>query len=245
MSHYLKRVALVTGANKGIGFETALQLAREGYTVLLGARSTSRGQAAAEKVAAEGGDAQFLALDVTDRETILVAAQYIEANFGKLDVLINNAGIGSPSDSSVGKADLSEVRSVFEANFFGALAVTQAMLPLLRKASSARIVNVSSGLGSLARHSDPDWEFGAIQMIGYNGAKAALNMLTVLLAKELHATNIKVNSVAPGFTATDLNGGGPGAQTATEAAQVSVMAALLPDDGPTGGFIGQSAEEPW
>lgn len=245
MSHSSKRVALVTGANKGIGFETALQLAREGYVVLLGARNTSRGEAAAEKVAGEGGDARFLALDVTNRETILAAAQYIEASFGKLDVLINNAGIGSPSDGPVGKADLTEVRRVFETNFFGALEVSQAMLPLLMKSSSARIVNVSSGLGSLARNSDPDWEFGAIQMIGYNGAKAALNMATVLLAKEVHATSIKVNSVAPGFTATDLNGGGPGAQTAAEAARLYLMAALLPNDGPTGGFLGQSAEEPW
>ncbi|MFD2237193.1 SDR family oxidoreductase [Aureimonas populi] len=245
MTDHGSHIALITGANKGIGFETARRIGQQGHVILLGARDPSRGEPAAVKLKEEGIDARFLHLDVTDRTTIRAAAQEIESSFGKLDVLVNNAGMGSPSDGPVGKADLLEVRRIFETNFFGALEVTQAMLPLLKKAPSARIVNVSSGLGSLARHSDPEWEFGAVQLTGYNSTKAALNMATVLLAKELKDTGIKVNSVAPGFTATDLNGGGPGAQTVEEGAEASVLAALLPDDGMTGGFFGREEPEPW
>lgn len=245
MTDHSRRIALITGANKGIGFETARRIGQHGHVVLLGARDRARGEAAAATLKEEGIDAHFLHLDVADRTTILAAAQDIENRFGKLDILVNNAGVGSPLDGPVGKADLSEVRRLFETNFFGALEVTQALLPLLKKAPAARIVNVSSGLGSLARNSDPDWEHSAVQMIGYNGAKAALNMATVLLAKELKNTGIKVNSVAPGYTGTDLNGGGPGAQTVEEGAEASVLAALLPDDGPTGGFLGRKEPEPW
>ena len=238
-------VALITGSNKGIGFETTRQLGKRGYIVLLGARDPDRGKSAAAKLQDAGIDARFVHLDLADRATIRAAAQRIENDFGKLDVLVNNAGTASRKDGRVGEADLSEVRRLFDTNFFGVLEVTQAMLPLLKKAPAARIVNVSSGLGSLTRNGDPDWEFAAVQTIGYNGAKAALNMATVLLAKELSGTAIKVNSVAPGFTATDLNGGGEGAQTVEQGAEASVSAALLGEDGPTGGFLGREGVEPW
>lgn len=240
-----QRVALVTGANKGIGYETALQLGREGCHVLLGARDPARGNDAAEKLRSEEIDVTSLTLDVTDPASVRAAAQHIEKSFGRLDILVNNAGTGAELDGPVSSADLTEVRRIFDTNLLGALEVTQAMLPLLRRAPAARIVNVSSGLGSLARHTDPDWDFAKVLMIGYNGSKAALNMATVLLAKELAGTAIKVNSVAPGFTATDLNGGGPGSQSAAEGAQASVSAALLPDDGPTGSFLAQDMHEPW
>ncbi|WP_027350826.1 SDR family oxidoreductase [Halotalea alkalilenta] len=245
MTDHRSRVALITGANKGIGFETARRIGRHGHVVLLGARDPARGEAAATTLKEEGIDAHFVHLDVTNRATILAAARDIERRFGRLDILVNNAGVSSPLDGPLGKADLAEVRRLFETNFFGTLEVTQALLPLLKKAPSARIVNVSSGLGSLARNSDPDWEYGAVQLTGYNSAKAALNMATILLAKELKSASIKVNSVAPGFTATDLNGGGPGAQTVEEGAEASVLAALLPDDGTTGGFLGRQEPEPW
>ncbi|MET3601728.1 SDR family oxidoreductase [Martelella mangrovi] len=245
MNSSSKRIALVTGANKGIGYETARQLGHEGCVVLLGSRDPARGEDAAARMSSEDIDARAVTLDVTDRATLETAARYIQETFGRLDILVNNAGIGAASDGPVSSADLMEVRRVFEANFFGALEVTQSMLSLLKNAPSARIVNVSSGLGSLVRNGDPEWEFAGVQMIGYNGAKAALNMATVLLAKELNEIGIKVNSVAPGFTATDLNGGGPGAQSAAEGARASVAAALLSDDGPTGRFLTQSAEEPW
>ncbi|APO77239.1 short-chain dehydrogenase/reductase SDR family protein (plasmid) [Rhizobium etli 8C-3] len=155
-------------------------------------RNGSLGEAATGRLQAEAIDARFLQLDVTDRTTIRASAHQIESSFGKLDTLVNNAGTGSPLDGPVGKADLSEVRRLFEVNFFGALEVTQALLPLLKKARSARIVNVLSGLGSLTRNSDPAWEFAGVQMIGYNRSKAALNMATVLLAKELADSGIKV-----------------------------------------------------
>lgn len=240
-----RRVALITGGNKGIGFETARAIGRKGHIILLGSRDPARGESAVNTLKQEGVDARLLHIDVADRTTILAAAKAIGNTFGKLDILINNAGSGSPSDGPLSNADLAEVRRLFEVNFFGALETTQAMLHLLRRSPSPRIVNVSSGLGSLTRNSDPDWPFNAVQLIGYNSSKAALNMATVLLAKELKDNGIKVNSVAPGYTATDLNGGGQGAQTVEEGAQASVLAAFLPEDGMTGAFFGSDGPEPW
>lgn len=245
MSNIEQRVALVTGANKGIGYETASQLGRTGMTVLVGVRDAGHGENAAARLKADGIDAHSILLDVLDRATIDAAARHIKEAFGRLDILVNNAGVVSPADGPASSADVEQVRRVFDANFFGALEVVQVMLPLLRRAPSGRIVNVSSGLGSLARQSDPDWEFAAVNTLGYNASKAALNMLTVLLAKELVGTSIKVNSVAPGFTATDLNGRAQGAQTPAEGARASVLAALLPDVGPTGSFLTYGDPEPW
>lgn len=239
-----KLVVLVTGANKGIGFETARQIGAEGHTVLIGSRDAQRGEEAVRVLCDQGIDARLIKLDIRDASSRKSASEDIRSTFGHLDVLVNNAGTGASGDGPPGSADLAQVRSLFEVNFFSTLEVIQAMLPLLRNASAGRIVNVSSGLGSLSRHSDPEWEFDAVRLTGYNCAKAALNMATILLAKELSEIGIVVNSVAPGFTATDLNGGGPGAQTPEDGARASVAAALRAD-GQTGAFLSSQGIEPW
>ena len=238
------RIALVTGANKGIGFEVARQLGRANHRVLLGARDATLGAAVAAALCTEGVAASCLQLDLTDMATIRAAAATIEAEHGRLDVLVNNAGISDRADAPPSAASLDAVRRVFDTNFFGTLAVTQAMLPLLRRSQSARIVNVSSGLGSLGNNSDPAWEFAHVKRIGYNASKAALNMLTVQLAAELRDTHIKVNAADPGFTATDLNDH-RGHQTVAEGAATVIRLALLQDEGPTGGFFSADRQEPW
>jgi NAD(P)-dependent dehydrogenase (short-subunit alcohol dehydrogenase family) len=238
------RVALVTGANKGIGLEIARTLGKAGHRMLVGARDRQRGERAAATLRDEGADARFVRLDVTDQQTIVAAARDIAEHEERLDVLVNNAGIGAAGDSAPGTADLDAVRRIFDTNFFGALAVTQAMLPLLRRGTSARIVNISSGLGSLAYHSDPDAQYAAIKLIGYCASKAALNMLTIHLAAELKEAGIKVNSADPGYTATDLNRH-RGHQTIPQGAAAAIRLALLPDDGSTGGFFSANGPEPW
>jgi NAD(P)-dependent dehydrogenase (short-subunit alcohol dehydrogenase family) len=240
----MEKVALVTGANKGIGFELARQLGRNGMTVLLGARDTKLGEDAAHQLKSEGLDAQSLHIDLNQPETIHHAAKQIETSYGRLDVLINNAGIADPADGPPSTADLEAVRRVFETNLFGTIAVTQAMLPLVRRAPAGRIVNVSSGLGSLTLNGDPTWEFAQVKRIGYNSSKAALNMLTVQLAFELQDTKIKVNSANPGFTATDLNGH-RGYQTVEEGAVEALRLALLDENGPTGGVFNRFGVDPW
>ncbi len=239
-----KRVVLVTGANKGIGLEIARQIGRTGARVLLGARDHARGQTAAAALVAEAIDVRFVHIDLGQRATVLAAAAAIEAEEGRLDVLVNNAGITDRADGPPSRVDLDAVRRVFDTNFFGTLAVIQAMLPLIRKSNAGRIVNVSSGLGSLSHNGDPGWEFAQVKIIGYNASKAALNMLTVQLAAELKGTRIKVNAANPGFTATDLNGH-RGTQTVPEGAAAAIRLALLPEDGPTGGFFSADRQEPW
>jgi NAD(P)-dependent dehydrogenase (short-subunit alcohol dehydrogenase family) len=238
------RVALVTGANKGIGFEVARQLGQANHLVLLGARDATQGAASVAVLRSEGIDARFIQFDLTDVVTIRAAAATIEAEFGWLDVLVNNAGITDRADGAPSTASLEAIRRIFDTNFFGTLAATQAMLPLLRRSQSARIVNVSSGLGSLGNNSDPAWEFARVKLLGYNASKAALNMLTVQLAAELRDAGIKANAADPGFTATDLNDH-RGYQTIPEGAAPVVRLALLPDDGPTGGFFSAGRQEPW
>jgi NAD(P)-dependent dehydrogenase (short-subunit alcohol dehydrogenase family) len=238
------KIALVTGANKGIGFEVARQLGAEGITVFVGARDPQLGEGAAAKLKAAGADAHFLPLDVTKPETIAKAAEQIRTQHGKLDILVNNAGVFDKADGPPSVADLDAVRRVLDVNFFGVLAVTQAMLPLVRNAASGRIVMVSSGLGSLAWNADPNWSFAAIKPLGYNGSKAILNMLAVQLAWELRDTPIKVNTVNPGYTATDLNGNS-GTQTIEEGAAETVRQSLVPDDAPTGGFFETGGVVPW
>jgi NAD(P)-dependent dehydrogenase (short-subunit alcohol dehydrogenase family) len=239
-----KRIALVTGANKGIGLEISGSLARAGLRVLMAARNISLGSAAAAQLQEQGHDVQFLELDLGRPDTIHAAAGWIETHCQRLDVLVNNAGITDPDDGAAGQADLDAVRRIFDTNFFGTVAVTQVMLPLLRRADGARIVNLSSGLGSLTLHSDPAWEFAYVKRLGYNASKAALNMFTVHLAAELHDTSIKVNSADPGFTATDLNGH-RGYQTVEQGAAEAIRLALLPADGPTGGFFSRHGPNPW
>jgi NAD(P)-dependent dehydrogenase (short-subunit alcohol dehydrogenase family) len=244
MQSLSKKVALVTGANKGIGFEIARQIGRAGVTVLVGARKKAAGEEAAARLAAEGIDARFIGIDVDDYGSIQEAGATIESGFGRLDILVNNAGIGDPGDGPASSAGLDAVEHVLRTNFLGALAVTQAMLPLLHKSAAARIVNVSSGLGSLTQNSDPTHPSAATKLIGYSASKAALNMLTVQLAYLLRDSRIKVNAAAPGYTATDLNGH-RGTQTIPEGAAEAIRLALLPDDAPTGTFTDSKGTMPW
>lgn len=244
MGNTLQKVALVTGANKGIGFEVARQIGRTGATVLMGARKREAGERAAATLAGEGIAAHFVPLDVTDRHSIAEAAARIQKDYGRLDILVNNAGINDPGDGPASTAQLDAVERVLRTNFLGALAVTQAMLPLLRESPAGRIVNVSSGLGSLTQNSDPAHPSAAVGLIGYSASKAAMNMLTVQLAYLLRDTAIKVNSAAPGFTATDLNNHS-GTQTVPEGATEPVRLALLADDGPTGSYSDRKGIVPW
>lgn len=241
------KVALITGANKGIGFETARCLGKQGVTILVGARNKDRGQEAEAKLRSEGVDAHFLELEVTNPNSVAGAAREIKELYGKLDILINNVGVvlGHPDDILVpSRTDLKLLKEAFEINFFGMFAVTQSMLPLIRKSDAGRIVNMSSGLGSLTLQSDPSYEFYHHRIFLYNASKTAVNTLTVHLAYELSDTNIKINSADPGFTATDLNGF-QGARTVEQASTIVVRLATLPEDGPTGGFFDENSALPW
>jgi len=238
-----RRVAAVTGANKGIGLEIARQLAREGITLFIGARDEERGRAAAEKLRAEGLDARPLRLDVTDDASVSAAASFVEREAGRLDILVNNAGIaidnGPPS-----RVSIDVVRKTYETNVFGIVRTTQAMLPLLRRSDAGRIVNMSSGLGSLSRNSDPSWDYAAVKFLAYNSSKTALNMITVQFAHELRNTPIKVNAADPGYVATDMNRH-QGVRTVEQGAATPVRLALLPPDGPTGGYFSDDGPLPW
>lgn len=241
----MQRVALITGANKGIGFEISRRLALTGQTVLIGARNRNLGEVAAAKLRAQGFDARFVALDVLDPASIAAAASMIERDFQRLDVLVNNAGIAdAQNDGPPSRADAATMRRIMETNFHGPCAVVKAMLPLLRKAPAARIVNVSSSLGSITLHNDPAWIYADYKRLGYSASKAALNMMTVQLAWELRDTPIKVNSADPGYTATDMNSY-KGPQTVEEGAAEAVRLALLDENGPTGGFFETAGRRPW
>jgi NAD(P)-dependent dehydrogenase (short-subunit alcohol dehydrogenase family) len=238
------KIALVTGANKGIGFETARQIAQSGITVLLGARSAELGEKAAATLTAEGLSVRFLPIDITDQATIAAAAQTIATDFGHLDILVNNAGVHIHEDGVPSTVSTDVLDRTMKTNFIGAVAVTQALLPLIKKSPSARIVNVSSGLGSVTQQSDPNYPFAFAKFLAYSASKAALNMFTAHLAYELRETGIKVNSSDPGYTATDLNGN-RGHQTVPEGAAETIRLALLPEDGPTGTFSDTAGTVPW
>jgi NAD(P)-dependent dehydrogenase (short-subunit alcohol dehydrogenase family) len=239
-----RRIALITGANKGIGLEVARQLGKAGHRILLGARDASRGNEAARALAAEGLDVRHVTVDLSDTASLAATAADIEANEGRIDILVNNAGVALQGDGLPGVADLEAVRRIFETNYFGTIAVTQALLPLVKKSASGRIVNVSSGLGSITLNADPEWAYAAVKLTGYNASKAALNMFTVLLAAEVKEAGIQVNAVDPGYTATDLNGNS-GHQTIEEGAAETVRIALLPDGGPTGQFTNTEGVVAW
>jgi NAD(P)-dependent dehydrogenase (short-subunit alcohol dehydrogenase family) len=239
-----KPVALVTGANQGIGLQIAKDLAAHGFTVLVGSRDLGRGEEAARTV---DGDARALQLDVTDQASIAAAAERVRDEFGRLDVLVNNAAISSTSKqrgmsiqehaalTRPSNVSIDEVRAVWETNVFGVLAVYQAMLPLLREAPAARIVNVSSGVGSLTMNADPAYAHRSVFGPVYPASKTALNAITLAMAIELEPTGIKVNAVSPGFTKTNLNNyAGP--ETVEEGASEAVRVALLGPDSPTGTF---------
>ncbi len=236
-------IALISGANKGIGFEIARGLGAKKIKVLVGARDEARGQAAAEKLKAEGVDARFVKLDVTDQRSIQRAAEGIGKEFGRLDILVNNAGIGDFGAKPSG-ADLAKVREVYDTNVFGPMAVIQGMLPLLRKSKHGRIVNVSSGLGSITLASQPDSPVSQFALLGYNTSKTALNSLTVQFANELKDTPIKVNAICPGYCATDLNGNS-GPRSAAQGAVAAIEYATIGEDGPTGGYFNEDGPMPW
>jgi len=237
-------VALITGANQGIGLQVAKELAARGFAVLIGSRDLAKGEAAAHSV---GDAAHAIQLDVTDQASILAAAARIRTEFGHLDVLINNAAISNTGmhagisfqdyalQTRPSTVSFEEMRAVWETNVFGVLAVYQAMLPLLREAPAARIVNVSSGAGSLTQNSDPKFPYRASFGPVYPASKTALNALTLAMAIELESEGIKVNAVTPGFVKTNLNHYA-GTETVEEGAQEIVRVALLGPEGPTGTF---------
>ena len=231
-------VALVTGANKGIGFEVARMLGEQGGTVRAGARDPERGADAERRLQAHGIDARHLRLDVTDHDSIARAAKVVADEHGRLDILVNNAAItggwdvGAPSQTPI-----DALREVYETNVFGIVALTNALLPLLRQAPAGRIVNVSSEVGSIESMSDPDGVLAELVSIPYPSSKTALNMITAMYAKELRATPLKVNAANPGYCATDLNGH-RGFRTAEQGAEAIVHLATLPEDGPSGILYG-------
>ncbi|MEU8898644.1 SDR family oxidoreductase [Nocardia sp. NPDC048505] len=246
-------IALVTGANKGIGQAAAHQLAARGTTVLVGSRDPERGERAAAAIRATGGTAHALTLEVTDAAGIRAAARSIEDRFGYLDILINNAGISGSGqvdpadavDQIPSTVELDMVRKVFETNVFGVIAVTNAMLGLLRRSPAPRIVNVASHAGSLTLFSDPDGPFAALlPSAAYSPSKSALLSLTVNYANELRKDGFLVNAVAPGYVDTDSNNH-TGFLTVEQGAAILVRMATLGADGPTGGFFAEDGPVPW
>lgn len=238
-----QKIALVTGANKGIGYEIAAGLGTLGWRVGVGARDEQRREAAVEKLRAAGADAFGVPLDVTDDASVAAAAGLIQERAGRLDVLVNNAGITGGAPQMPTTVDPARVRATVETNVIGVIRVTNAMLPLLRRSASPRIVNMSSSVGSLTLQLTPGAETGPIA-VAYAPSKTFLNAVTVQYAKELHDTNILINAACPGFVATDLNGF-RGVRTPEQGAAIAIRLATLPDDGPTGAFFDDAGVVPW
>jgi len=239
-----EKIALVTGANKGIGREISRQLATQGVLVVMAARDVTRGEKAAAELKAQGLPVEFVQLDVTSQASVDAAAAEIARRHGHLDILVNNAGIAldwiAPSELTA-----EAYQKTFDTNVFGVFRVTKAMLPLLKKSGHGRIVNVSSGLGSLSRSADPNGGLAIQnQLLAYSSSKAALNMMTIQFANELRGAGIKVNSANPGYTATDMNQH-RGPRTVEQGAATPVRLALLPDDGPTAGVFSDTGADPW
>jgi NAD(P)-dependent dehydrogenase (short-subunit alcohol dehydrogenase family) len=238
------RVVLVTGANTGIGLATCRALACLGCTVLLGARNRERGEAAVTLLRDEGLDVRLQLIDVTDIGSVQAAAQDIDATHGRLDTLVNNAAVKTEfHPASPSATPLQVVRDTYETNVFGTIAVIQAMLPLLRRSSAGRIVNLSSSLGSIARATDLTSRYSQITLLGYSTSKTAINAITVQFANELRDTPIKVNAVDPGQVATPMN---PHAGTPPDDSVAPIVwLATLPEDGPTAGFFDENGPQPW
>jgi NAD(P)-dependent dehydrogenase (short-subunit alcohol dehydrogenase family) len=247
------RVALVTGANQGVGLQVTKELAAHGVTVLLGSRDLGRGEAAAAEV---GAGVTAIQIDVTDLASIAAAAERIRSEFGRLDLLVNNAGISNTgggdrtpeqraANAKASTASLDEIRAVWDVNVFGVLAVYQAMLPLLRASGDARIVNVSSGVGSLASNADPSYPYHSMYGPVYPASKAAENALVLAMMVELEDTDIKVNLVSPAYTSTALNNFA-GTESIEDGSREVVRVALLGPDGPTGTYTRwEDATIPW
>jgi NAD(P)-dependent dehydrogenase (short-subunit alcohol dehydrogenase family) len=247
------KVAFITGANKGIGFETARGLGELGIAVVLGSRDEAKGQTAAKTLRAKGiGNVEAVTFDVNQPKHHQEIVRYLEGRYGKLDILVNNAGVlldsgdfASPSGYNTTSSVTPEMlRSTFETNFFAVVSLTQALLPLIKKAPAGRIVNLSSILGSLTLHSDPKSPIYAMKSFAYDASKTALNAFTVHLAQELRGTAIKVNSAHPGWVKTEM-GGSAAPIEVSEGGKTSVMLATLPDDGPTGGYFHLGQTLPW
>ena len=241
-----KKVALITGANRGLGYEMARQLAQSGVTIVLAARDQAKGEAAAQKLKQEGLDVQFLKLDVTRKEDRTNAAAFLEQNFGRLDILINNAGISADglAGTSVSATTEQSLQSTFETNFFAPIALTQVLLPLLKKSEAGRVVNMSSTLGSQTLHADPSSPIYDFKALSYDASKAALNSFTIHLAHELKDTKIKVNSAHPGWVKTDM-GTDAAPMELPEGGKTGVALALLDEGGPSGGFFHMGEKLPW
>lgn len=243
-----KKIALVTGANRGIGLETVRQLAVQNIKVLLGARNEHKGLEAVKSLKADGLDVEYINLDVDNLDTHESASKIIEDKYGKLDILINNAGILLDEVNEAGPVPASKTpmelyRKTFETNFFNVIALTQKLLPLVKKSDAGRIVLLSSCLGSLSMHSDPASEIYGFKVPAYDISKTALNGFAVHLAYELKDTSVKVNAAHPGSVKTDMNAGG--SLEIEDGAKTSVALATLPDDGYTGKFIHLGEELPW
>lgn len=237
------RIALVTGANRGIGFEIARGLAAKGATVLIGARKAQSGIEAMNVIREKGGTAEVVPIDLTDETSIAAAAAQIEEQFGRLDILVNNAGISLERGKEPSETDIALMRRTYDTNVFGTVALTNAMLPLLRKSDAGRIVNVSTGLASFALRSGPDAPFSHMRSLAYNSSKAALNAVTLNYANELEGSSVKINAANPGLCATDLTGGK--GRPAEQGAAAAVELALIGADGPNGGFFNDEGRIPW
>jgi NAD(P)-dependent dehydrogenase (short-subunit alcohol dehydrogenase family) len=236
-------IALVTGANKGIGYEIAAGLGALGWHLGVGARDEERRESAVAKLRAAGVEAFGVPLDVTDDASVAEAAKLIEDRAGRLDVLVNNAGVTGGMEQLPTTVDIAAVRAAVETNVLGVIRVTNAMLPLLRRSPSPRIVNMSSSVGSLTRQTTPGTEVGPIA-VAYAPSKTFLNAVTVQYAKELSDTDILINAACPGYCATDLNGF-RGVRTPQQGAAIAIRLATLPDGGPSGGFFEDAGEVPW
>jgi NAD(P)-dependent dehydrogenase (short-subunit alcohol dehydrogenase family) len=238
-------VALITGANKGIGFETARHLGQQGFTVLLGARDPERGQAAAERLRGEGLDARPLLIDVADERSVTAAAEAVERDVGRLDVLVNNAGVNFEFGDGVRPSELplDRLRATYDTNVFGPFAATRALLPLLRKGLHPRVINLSSTLGSLTALTDPGHPLFELNLLAYNSSKTALNAITVCLAKDLRKDGIAVVAVCPGWVQTDM-GGKSAPRSVKEGARIVVQLATDPAP-PTGILLDENGPIAW
>ncbi len=245
-----QKIAFITGGNRGLGFQTALQLKDAGVKVVIGSRDLVQGEQAVAKLRAEGADADVLQFDITKPTDYLAAYDYFNSKYGRLDILVNNAGIaggtfpGTGPEHSAAEVPMELLHKVFDTNFFAQVALTEALLPLLKKSPAGRIVNLSSILGSLTLHADPKSPIYDSKSFAYDASKTALNAFTVHLAWELRGTKIKVNSAHPGWVKTDM--GGPQAtMELSEGGKTSAALATLPDNGPTGGYFHLGQPLPW